>query len=797
MTGIGVQSGQQATPRTRVSRVVVFLTAFVACQSIATQLAAANLNYHSALGINFRGFYLPHYWGLWLFRFPELLVVKVSAGVAIVSTAIFLLALALSKSRRQKDGNATLHGTASFATEFDICRMGLLNESDEGTSSHGVYLGAWEDKKGRTHYLQHDGPEHIILYAPTRSGKGISTVLPTLLSWRESVVVTDIKGELFALTSGWRQTAANNCILKLDLVSTNEKRTHFNPLCEIRLGKEHEQKDAYNQALMIVDAHGHGLTTHWDKTGYLFIAGVILHCLYKWKNESKPTPSLAQVASFLSQPNRTFDQSLDEMLGYRHTKDGTHQFIAEAARSMLDKPSEERGSVKSTVEAVLAPYKESILAAVSSKSDFRISDLLNHEQPVSLYIIIPPSDLNRLIPFVRMLIDLVATRSMENMEFENGRSVRSYKHRLLLLLDEFPAFGKLSIFEKGLAYMAGYGLKACIICQDKMQLNAEYGENESITANCHVRVVFAPNEVKTAEWISKMLGSQTVLNENYSISGKRTAIALDSMSSSIQEVQRSLLTTDEVMRIPGALKDSKGNVTAPGDLLIFVSGHPPVYGKQILYFKDPAFAARSRVPAAASTDVIRLQRGAELDPVIDSTAKSKTTQRAVAVLGVFLPIILISAADNLGIYLNLTPSFPIGLYRAVSSFEPARDKGELVKVNLPDTSYFRLAQLDGYVQSGITSQFVPLLKRVVGVEGDQITIEQNSVWANGKILQNSTIYKRDRKGRLLAAAGGGVVPARHVWLHGENSAASYDSRYFGSLPVETVESVLKPLWVFG
>jgi type IV secretion system protein VirD4 len=91
----------------------------------------------------------------------------------------------------------------------DIKAASLLNND-------GVYVGAWRDKRGEIHYLRHAGPEHVLCYAPTRSGKGVGLILPTLLSWRESVFVTDLKVELYELTSGWRQKHANNKVLRFE-----------------------------------------------------------------------------------------------------------------------------------------------------------------------------------------------------------------------------------------------------------------------------------------------------------------------------------------------------------------------------------------------------------------------------------------------------------------------------------------------------------------------------------------------------------------------------------------------------
>ncbi|WP_165073101.1 type IV secretory system conjugative DNA transfer family protein, partial [Desulfovibrio sp. ZJ200] len=126
------------------------------------------------------------------------------------------------------------------------------------------------------------------------------------------------------------------------------------------------------------------------------------------------------------------------------------------------------------------------------------------------------------------------------------------------------------------------------------QLNEAYGKDNALMANCHVRIAYAPNDPDTAELLSRMTGKTTVVEKKTSISiGK----AGRSRSINMAETARPLLTPDECSRLPGAEKDSEGKVTKPGHMLIFTAGQYPVYGMQILYFKDPTFSRRSKMPA--------------------------------------------------------------------------------------------------------------------------------------------------------------------------------------------------------
>ncbi|RYZ91127.1 MAG: IncP-type DNA transfer coupling protein TraG [Proteobacteria bacterium] len=492
-----------------------------------------------------------------------------------------------------------LHGSARFAEFEEIEKMGLLG-------TEGVYVGGVKQtryfRRDRVLYLRHNGPEHVLAFAPTRSGKGIGLVIPTLLSWQHSAVILDIKGENWALTAGWRQKHANNVCLRFD-PAAQEGSVRFNPLAEIRLGTEHEVADVQNIATMIVDPDGKGLNDHWSKTGYSLIVGIALHCLYVEKAKGR-VATILDIANCLADPNSPTLGTLQTMIDTEHRDNATHPVVASCAREMMNKSENELSGVVSTAMSFLSLYRDPIVAKNTSESDFKISDLMNHEKPVSLYLIVPPSDKDRLKPLLRLIVNQIVRTLTRKMEFKDGEFVKSYKHRLLLMMDEFPALGKLDIFQESLAFIAGYGLKAFLITQDLSQLYAAYGKDESIISNCHIRIAYAPNKPETQELLSKMLGTSTVNKLSVSVSKKPGLFQSSQYSESYQEVQRPLLTPAECATLPGSIKDAAGQITEAGDMLIFSAGFPAIYGKQILFFKDPVFLARSKVPPPLETDRI-------------------------------------------------------------------------------------------------------------------------------------------------------------------------------------------------
>jgi type IV secretion system protein VirD4 len=508
--------------------------------------------------------------------------------------------------------NPYLHGSARWANQHDIERAGLLPRpitvwqqltGKKKLASDGVYVGAWLDKKGVTRYLRHNGAEHVLCYAPTRSGKGVGLVIPTLLSWEHSAVITDLKGELWALTSGWRQKYAGNKVLRFEPAAVSGG-VYWNALDEIRLTTEYEVGDVQNLATLLVDPDGKGLITHWQKTAQALLVGVILHVLYKAQQEGTDA-TLPAVDAILSNPDRDIAELWMEMVTYEHVNAKNHPTVASAARDMLDRPEEEAGSVLSTAKSYLALYRDPVVRRNVSKSEFRIKDLMNYDQPVSLYIVTHPNDKARLRPLVRILINMIIRLLADKMEFINGQPKVHYQHRLLMMLDEFPSLGKLEILQEALAFIAGYGIKCYLICQDINQLKsreAGYGHDESITSNCHVQSAFPPNRIETAEHLSKLTGQTTVAKEQITTSGRRTSALLGQVSRTIQEVQRPLLTTDECLRMPGPLKNAEGLIEKAGDMVVYVAGSPAIYGIQPLFFKDPIFKARAAVPAPLQSD---------------------------------------------------------------------------------------------------------------------------------------------------------------------------------------------------
>ncbi|MGH7121849.1 MAG: type IV secretory system conjugative DNA transfer family protein, partial [Acetobacteraceae bacterium] len=181
-------------------------------------------------------------------------------------------------------------------------------------------------------------------------------------------------------------------------------------------------------------------------------------------------------------------------------------------------------------------------------------------------------------PLIRLILNQIGRRLTEELD-SNRR-----KHRLLLMLDEFPALGRLDFFESALAFMAGYGLKSFLIAQSLNQIEKAYGQNNSILDNCHVRVSFATNDERTAKRVSDALGTATEMRAMKNYAGSRLSPWLGHLMVSRQETARPLLTPGEVMQLPA------------DDELLLMSGCAPIRAKKARYFEDPEMTARILPP---------------------------------------------------------------------------------------------------------------------------------------------------------------------------------------------------------
>ena len=433
-------------------------------------------------------------------------------------------AIAMSVWRARETKNIVTYGSARWATKPQIRAAGLL-------SPNGVVLGQF----GRD-YLRHDGPEHVLCFAPTRSGKGVGLVIPTLLTWPGSVIVHDIKGENWTLTAGWRSRFGRALLFD----PTNPKSSAYNPLLEVRRG-DAEVRDVQNVADILVDPEGAlERRNHWEKTS---------HSAGRCDSACSLCGARKDTGRRRKLPFRPEAPHRDNFA--RHDDDASFGRQA-ASRRRLGCARTSEQERERTVRRAVDNY---VVSRSLPRSGGRESDepvRLVHRRsrrgrpagdPISRRA---PSDISRTKPLVRLILNQIGRRLTEEL------NAKSRRHRVLLMLDEFPALGRLDFFEAALAFMAGYGLKGFLITQSLNQIEKAYGANNAILDNCHVRVAFATNDERTAKRVSDALGTATEMRAMKNYAGHRLSPWLGHLMVSRQETARPLLTPGEVMQLPPA-----------------------------------------------------------------------------------------------------------------------------------------------------------------------------------------------------------------------------------------------------
>lgn len=551
-----------------IGQIAIVFAIMIAGVWASTQWVAGMLGYQPRLGVAWFDLgswpvYRPWQLFPWWYAYGAYAPQEFDrAGLLAAGSGLLGCAVAIVGSlwRARQNQFVTTYGSSRWASPHEVASAFLFEP-------RGVFLGALKRR-----YLRHDGPEHVMAFAPTRSGKGVGLVVPTLLSWGESAIIHDIKGENWQITAGWRSTFST-CLL---FNPTDERSERYNPLLEVRKGAC-EVRDVQNIADILVDPEGAlERRNHWEKTSHALLVGVILHVLY-----AEEEKTLSRVASFLSDPRRSFEHTLRAMMATNHLgtpgRPRVHPVVAQAAREVLNKSENERSGVLSTAMSFLGLYRDPTVAHVTSACDWRICDLVDGKRPASLYLVVPPSDISRTKPLVRLVLNQIGRRLTEKLE---GDPAKRRRHSVLMMLDEFPALGRLDFFETALAFMAGYGIRAYLIAQSLNQVSKAYGDNNAILDNCHVRIAFSSNDERTAKRISDALGTATELRAQRNYAGHRLAPWLAHVMVSRQETARPLLTPGEVMQLP------------PSDELVLISGLPPIRAKKLRYFEDRNFLER-------------------------------------------------------------------------------------------------------------------------------------------------------------------------------------------------------------
>jgi type IV secretion system protein VirD4 len=494
------------------------------------------------------------------------------AGLIVAAPIIGMVALLIRKLL----AGEKLFGDAKWATPEEVQQAGLLGV-------RGIIVGKY---KGR--YLMFDGQQFVLLYAPTRSGKGVSCVVPNCLNWPDSLVALDIKPELWRLTSGFRRKHGQECY-QFSPLSPN---THgWNPLHYISEDRHRRITDIQQIANMLCPDR-QGVDPIWTATPRKLFLGVVLYLL-----ETPGVPvTLGEVLRQLSTAEDTASY-FTRVINERADSEIPLSFpCTQALLGFIGIESEKtRSGVKESLTSTLELWMNPVIDAATSRNDFDLRDL--RKRRMSIYLCLQPDQLLILAPLINLFYQQVFNLNTNELPEANPE----LKYQVLFVNDEFPSIGKIGIVAKANAYIAGFGLRLLTICQSPAQIRSVYGADdaESFFDNHAVEIIFRPKNFKIAKEISEKLGTKTV----DSMSRSRPHLGGKGGSNNTSQTGRPLVMPQELRKL------GKGY-----QILMHEEMDNPLWCNKIVYHKDRNFKSRLMKQAPVPTlDMTRVEsRLAEL-----------------------------------------------------------------------------------------------------------------------------------------------------------------------------------------
>ena len=486
---------------------------------------------------------------LWYYRHDPELRRWLAVGLSCAGLVGGILIVAVLLHQRRP-----LHGAARWASAAEQRHAGLR-------SRRGVVLGRADGA-----FLIADGPEHVMLYAPTRTGKGVGVVIPNLLAWPDSVVVLDIKRENYVATAGYRAEAGQTVHL-FDPLASDGRTARFNPLAHIDRADPIQVLDELQRmAAMLFPGHARAAPCWAEaaRTGFIGVGG------YGAATPDRPF-TLGEIFRQLTAGNAR--ARLPRIVAARAREGRPLPGPVVAALTDFTSSSENTfASVRQSITTRMGLWLNPRIDAATSVSDFDLCDLRRGD--LSLYLGATPDNMLRIQPLYALLFQQLVDL--------NSRSLPAPADRpTLVLLDEFARLGPAPVLAHAFAWVAGYGLRLLAVLQSPSQLRALYGPDlaEDVMTNCGIEIVFAPKELRIARELSERLGYYTTDGRSRS---RPAGLARGRRSTTVSDQRRALMLPQELMQLPQTA------------LIVLKAGLPPVRGRKIAYWRDRIFQRRLR-----------------------------------------------------------------------------------------------------------------------------------------------------------------------------------------------------------
>ena len=428
----------------------------------------------------------------------------------------------------------------------------------------GLLLG-----KTGADYLRYDGDGHLLTVAATRSGKGVGTVMPNLLNYEGSMLVTDPKGENYAVTAAWRRDDLGQNIVALDpfrlTESCDTEGASLNPMDFIDIKGEDYVETAMMLADMIIGRGQQAEESHWRMEAKGLLLSFILYVAET--EEFRDERHLITVRRLLTQDSNAMEDTLHAM-----TESPLPQ-VKEGACRIEQKADRERSGVFSTAQSHTHFLSSPRMQHVLTDTNCDLEDLRRGK--MTGYIILPREYLSAFAPWLRLMIS-----SCYYACTHHAAKKPRPAQRVVFLLDEFANLGYMQNIKEAVSLGGGYGLTMWLILQDLAQLKREYhSEWESFLANCEVIQAFAVQDPFTSQKITQLLGEMSIWQRRLN---KGQEGRLGRMRAGYEEGSRPLLKPDELRRLH------------PARQLLLVRPYQPVAADKLVYYKDPLTASRAQ-----------------------------------------------------------------------------------------------------------------------------------------------------------------------------------------------------------
>ncbi len=533
------------------------------------------------------GFIFLHWFGLdpraaspltifrYAYYYPDLNEVQNRAalaslmGLGLVTAS--LGALLLPKRR-------SLHGEARFAHRSEIAAAGLF-------AKHGIFLGRY----GRRSLIL-AGQQGVLLSAPPRSGKGVGVVVPNLLMWTGSVVVTDIKRENWTLTAGYRRSLGQEVHL-FDPLAEDGRTAHWNPFFYVSEDPTLRISGIQRIAGMFYPDPP-GVDPFWSASARSLFLGISLY-LFETPSATKTIGEVLRQG--MANADEGFGAHWKRVIEGR--KSGGLPLSPQCVRALcdvIDLAPTTASSIRKTFTSRLDLWLNPILDEATATNDFDLREL--RSRPMSVYVGVSPDDLERLKPLLNLFFEQAIGLQTRELPEHNPK----LKHQVLMLLDEFSTMGRIPVIANAVAFLPGYNVRILIVIQTPSQLREVYGHDaaDTIQKALATRIVYAPKDYSDAEEISKELGNTTVKVKSHSkpLSGLG-AKGGRSRSVNVSEQRRALLLPQEVQHMGRERQ------------IIFYEGLRPLLCHKSRYYRERFFRVRVLRPPARGARCPALKAG--------------------------------------------------------------------------------------------------------------------------------------------------------------------------------------------